>query len=315
MLNKKKFDELNDTGLSSKFQTRKQRIIKKDGSFNVNKIGLKRGDSFNLYHFLINISISKFLFLALLFYVIVNLLFTITYVVTGVENIGVTPGGFSLYNFLNAFFFSAQTLTTVGFGIMHPQNITANIIATLEAGTGLMVFAIATGLLYGRFSRPTTNIKFSDSAIITEWKDGLKAFQFRVVNAFNTQMIDAEIQVIASYIVTDNEREVRKFFNLDLEYSKIVFFSSIWTVNHIINDSSPLFEKTYNDLCNNETEFLILLKAYDDTFAQTINTRYSYTFNEVIWGAKFIPVLSVQNGKTTVEIDKLNSFEMIKYEN
>jgi len=310
----KKKDELEDTGLSSKFQTRTQRIIERDGSFNVKKTGISRLESFNLYHFLINISWLHFLNLALVFYVFVNLIFTVLYFFAGAEHLGIETDRGVLHNFMNCFFFSAQTLTTVGFGRMNPQNTITNIIATFEAGIGLMVFALATGLLYGRFSRPATNMMFSRNAIFAKWGDNLKAFQFRVANAFTTEMMDAEIQIIASWLEPSGDgSEMRKFYNLKLEYAKIVFFPTVWTVNHIIDEESPLYGKSIDDMTRNEAEFLILFKAYDDTFAQTVHARFSYRHDELVWGAKFKRVILIdEKGKSFVSLDKMSDYEKVE---
>ncbi len=303
--------EINDTGLSSRYQTKTQRLIKRDGSFNVRKTGIGKFESFNLYHFLVNISWTRFLFLALVLYVLINFFFSVLYCLDGPENLGVEAGKGYIHGFLNAFFFSAQTLTTVGFGRINPHDNWTNIIATLEAGIGLMAFAIATGLLYGRFSRPVTNIKFSSNAIFTDWGENGKALQFRVANSYSTEMIDAEVQVIASWLEKDNQgTDVRRFYNLNLEYKKIVFFPTVWTVNHIIDEISPLYGKTDEDLTAGEAEFLILFKAYDDTFAQTVNARFSYRHDDLLWGVKFKRAIFIdEKGKSFVALDKMSDVE------
>ncbi len=306
--------EIQDTGLSSKYQTRTQRIIEKDGSFNVRKTGISKLESFNLYHYLINISWPRFFILALLFYVIVNLAFTVFYVIAGPEHLGIETNEGVVHSFVNSFFFSAQTLTTVGFGRINPQNFWTNVIATLEAGIGLMVFAVATGLLYGRFSRPVTNILFSKNAIITKWGEDQTAFQFRIANAFSTNMMEAEIQLMGSWLESVNGApEIRKFYSLSLEYRKILFFPTVWTVNHVINEDSPMYGKSLEDLRKSDAEFMILFKAYDDTFAQTVNARYSYTHDELVSGVKYRHIISIDGtGRTTVELDRLNDFEKVE---
>ncbi len=307
-------NEIQDTGLSSKYQTRTQRIIEKNGSFNVRKTGIGRLESFNLYHYLINVSWPRFFLLALIFYVVVNALFTVFYVIAGPEHLGIETDQGALHSVMNSFFFSAQTLTTVGFGRVNPQNFWTNVVATLEAGIGLMVFAVATGLLYGRFSRPVTNILFSENAIITKWGENQTAFQFRIANAFSTNMMEAEIKLMGSWLEKVNGgTEIRRFYNLDLEYRKINFFPTVWTVNHIINEESPLFGKSFEELDKGDAEFLILFKAYDDTFAQTVNARYSYTHDELVYGVKYIHIISIDGtGRTTVELDRLNDFEKVE---
>lgn len=304
---------MEDTGLSSKFQTHTQRIIDRDGNFNVTKTGISKLESFNLYHYLINESWGKFFFHSLIFYVLTNIVFSFVYYWAGVEHLGIDASQGFFHSFVNAFFFSAQTLTTVGFGRVNPQNFSTNVIATLEAGIGLMVFAIATGLLYGRFSRPATNIKYSSNAIITKWENGLTAFQFRLANAYSTVMMDAELKVMASWLETENGEEKRKFYALKLEYDKIVFFPSMWTANHIIDESSPMYGKTQEDLHKTEAEFLILFKAYDDTFIQTVNSRYSYRHDEILWNVKFTRgILTNGDGQLLIDLERLNLTEKIE---
>ena len=303
-------NELDDTGLSSKYQTRTQRIINRDGSFNIIKTGISRIESFNLYHYLVETSWPKFFLLSLLFYFLVNTAFSVIYVIIGVENLGALASGNLLHNFTEAFFFSAQTLTTVGYGRLNPMNHASNIIAIIEAGTGWLIFALMTGLLYGRFSRPTTNIIYSKNAIIAPWKGGLTAFQFRVANGYNTKMLDAEIQVIASWLEDSPQGEKRVFFNLKPEYGKIVFFPTAWTVNHIIDEHSPMYGKTKSFFLAKEAEFLILFKAHDDTFGQIVNSRFSYRAEEIAEGVKFARVITTnEDGIGVVALENMSKLE------
>jgi inward rectifier potassium channel len=303
-------NELEDTGLSSKYQTRTQRIINRDGSFNVIKTGISRIESFNLYHYLVELSWPKFFLLSLLFYFLVNTLFSFVYVIIGVEHLGAPSGGSFLHDFTESFFFSAQTLTTVGYGRLNPLNYASNIIAIIEAGLGWLIFALMTGLLYGRFSKPKTNIIYSKNAIIVPGKDGLKSFQFRIANAFNTKMLDAEIHVIASWLEDSPQGEKRVFFNLKPEYGKIVFFPTAWTVNHVIDEHSPLYGKSKEFLLAQEAEFMILFKAFDDTFGQIVNSRFSYTAEEISEGYRFTRVIGTNNdGVGVVALENLSKLE------
>lgn len=307
-------NELDDTGLSSKYQTRTQRIINRDGSFNIIKTGISRIESFNLYHSLVETTWPKFFLLSLLFYFMVNSVFSFIYVIIGVENLGAPATENFLHNFTEAFFFSAQTLTTVGYGRLNPQSHASNIIAILEAGTGWLIFALMTGLLYGRFSKPRTNIIYSKNAIIAPWKGGMTAFQFRVANGFNTKMLDAEIQIIASWLEDSPQGEKRLFFNLTPEYGKIVFFPTAWTVNHIIDEHSPMFGKTKSFFLAKEAEFLILFKAHDDTFGQIVNSRFSYRAEEIAEGVKFARVITTnEDGIGVVALENMSRLEKAEW--
>jgi inward rectifier potassium channel len=304
--------ELDDVGFSSKYSSRTLRLVNRDGSFNISRKGLRFSDSFNLYHWLISIHWIKFTIIVSLSFLSVNFIFAALYYFNGIENLGIPENYKGISAYWEAFFFSTQTLTTVGYGRISPLNTTANIIASVESLLGLLVFAIATGLLYGRFSKPYAKIVYSKYALIAPFKERT-GFMFRTANTHKSQIIDAGVQVVYSVLEDINGIEVRKFYNLKLEYDKINFFSSIWTVNHPINEYSPLFGMTENDLRKSEAEFLILLKGFDDTFAQTVHSRFSYRYDEIMWGAKFRDIhFTDEKGKVSVALDKISDFDKIE---
>ena len=305
-------NELEDTGLSSKYLVRTQRIINPDGTFNIIKTGIGRLESFNMYHYLVEISWLKYFLFSFLFYFTVNILFAFVYMFAGVENLGAQVYDNFWSNFTEAFYFSAQTLTTVGYGRLNPQNHITNIIAIIEGGTGWLLFALMTGLLYGRFSKPRAKIKFSKFAILTPWNNGMTAFQFRVANAYNSRMLDAETRVIASWTENSPQGEKRVFESLELEYGKIVFFPTAWTVNHIINEKSPMYGKTKEFFVSHDAEFMILFKAFDDTFGQIVNAKFSYKANEIEEGVRFVKILRVnEEGIGIVALEKMSETEKI----
>jgi len=301
-----KAKEVNDLGLGSRVIDPSQRIVTKDGRFNIERTGLPFLKSFSIYHYLISISWKKFCALILISYIIINIFFALLYLAGGEENFEGIETTNTFDRFVNEFFFSTQTFTTVGYGRINPVGIYANVISSIESLTGLLSLAIATGLLYGRFSRPVAKIIYSDNALIVPFKD-TKAFQFRIANMRNDHnMVDVETEVILSKIENDS----RRFFNLKLEYKKISFFSATWTVNHVIDEDSPLFGISEKELEEIDGEFLILLKGFDDTFAQYVNSRYSYRHDEVVWGAKFTNIYGKNDsGRAMVELDKLSEYE------
>jgi len=299
--------EVNDLGLGSRVIDSSQRIVTKEGRFNIERKGLPFLKSFSIYHYLISISWKKFCALILISYIIINIGFALLYLAGGEENFEGIETTNTFDRFLNEFFFSTQTFTTVGYGRINPVGIYSNVISSIESLTGLLSLAIATGLLYGRFSRPVAKIIYSNKALIAPFKD-TKAFQFRIANMRNDHnMVDVETEVILSKIENDS----RKFFNLRLEYKKISFFSATWTVNHVINEESPLFGISETELEETDVEFLVLLKGFDDTFAQYVNSRYSYRFDEVVWGAKFTNVYGKsEDGRAMVELDRISEYEL-----
>lgn len=301
-----KAKEVNDLGLGTKVMSSSQRIVSKEGKFNIERRGVPFYESFSLYHYLISISWLKFCLLILSGFIIVNTFFALLYLAGGVENFQGIETTNTFDRFINEFFFSTQTFTTVGYGRINPVGIYSNIISSVEALSGLLSLALATGLLYGRFSRPVAKIMYSEKAIISPFRE-VNAFQFRIANLRNDHdMIDVETEVIFSKV--ENDR--RRFFNLSLEYKKISFFSASWTVNHIIDEESPLSGITEEKMKEADAEFLILIKGYDNTFAQFVNSRYSYRYDEIFWGGKFKNIYGIsEDGKAIVELDKLSEYE------
>ena len=301
--NKISKDEVTDLGLGNRIFDKNIRIINRDGSFNIKRKGLPFLESFSIYQWLISMSWLKFCGLIFSGYLIVNLFFATLYFIGGEANFEGIETNNDFDRFLNEFFFSTQTFTTVGYGRINPVGVYSNIISSIESLTGLLSLALATGLLYGRFVRPVAKIIYSDNAVIAPYKD-ITGFQFRIANKrADHQMVDTEVDVLLSRIENDSV----KFYNLELEYKKISLFTATWTVNHPIDQNSPLFGQTEEDLKATDSEFIILIKGFDDTFAQVVHSRSSYKYNEIIWGAKFASVYGKSEvGRTTIELDKIS---------
>jgi inward rectifier potassium channel len=303
-------EEVQNLGLSSRDIT-KQRLLNKDGTFNSRRVGLSFLETFNFYHYLVGVKWWKFGLIILSGYVFLNFLFAVIYYILGVDNhlLGVIASN-ELDKFLEAFFFSAQSFTTVGYGRISPVGVWTSSIAAFESLVGLMCLAIATGLFYGRFSKPVSKILYSKKALITPFKD-ITAFQFCIANEQKSEMIDVEVRVMFSILKNHTSpTPSRKYYNLELEYNKINFFSLVWTVNHIIDSQSPLYGLTNEDFEKGFAEFLILIQGYDDTFMSNTHSRSSYRHNEIIWGAKFVNIYGFDgDGRTTVALDKISEWE------
>jgi inward rectifier potassium channel len=213
--------------------------------------------------------------------------------------------------FANAFFFSVHTLTTVGYGNVYPQGVGANSISSLEAATGLMLFAIATGLLYGRFSRPSARIVYSKSAIIAPYQDG-NSLQFRVANARSNTLMNMEARVLLMTVDLSDGQLKRSFIDLPLERRNVYFFALTWTIVHPIDSESPFFGKTREDLAKVSAEILILIQGFDDTFSQVVHSRYSYRHDEFVWGARFTPAFKVDpQGGLVVELNRIDELKLV----
>jgi len=310
LFNRKNYkeEEVTDLGLSNKVISLNQRLVNKDGSFNTVRKGLPYHQTFSIYQYLSSISWMKFCAIVFAAYIIINIFFAFLYFIGGEENFVGIKSSNEFERFLNDFFFSTQTFTTVGYGRVNPVGIYSNVISSIESLTGLLSLALATGLLYSRFSRPVAKILYSDNALVAPYKD-ITALQFRIANKRRDhQMVDVEAEIMFSKV----ENGQRKFFELKLEYNKIHFFSLTWTVNHPIDENSPLYGLTEEDYRNLNVEFLILLKGFDDTFAQIVHSRSSYKYDEIIWNAKFLNIYSTtDDGKSMIELDKISDYEKV----
>lgn len=297
-----------DPGLTTQFSGELRRTINADGSFNVKRTGLRWRDA-NPYLTLIDTTWPRFFLIVAAGFLAINMIFAGLYLALGVSHLKGLES--DMNDFENAFFFSVHTLTTVGYGNVYPDGPWANVVSSAEAATGLMVFAVATGLLYGRFSRPSARIVYSKNALIAPYQDGT-ALQFRVANARSNTLMNMEAKVLLMTVDSSDGELRRKFIDLPLERPQIYFFALTWTVVHPIDESSPLFGKTAEDLRRLSAEILILLQGFDDTFSQVVHSRYSYPHHDFIWGAKFTPSFKVDGkGGLVVEVDRIDETKLV----
>lgn len=289
------------------------RFINKDGSANIEKRGLPFFDRISWYHTMLKMRGWKFILVLLAFYAFVNFVFALLYYAIGVEYLnGIDATGSELLKFGKAYFFSAQTFTTVGYGHISPNGFMTSALAAAEALTGLLSFAIATGLFYGRFSRPRAYLIFSQNALIAPYKEGY-ALMIRTAPHKNTNLIDAEARMTLGMSVTENGIPVNKFYTLPLQFEKIGSLTLSWTIVHPIDESSPLNGFTAEDFASVEGEIIVYLKAFDDLFSNTVAISTSYTFDEIVHGAKFEMMYSENddNTKTILHLHKINSFRKL----
>ncbi len=295
-----------DPGLTQQFTGSFRRVINKDGTFNVRRRGTTWRD-FHPYLHLINMRWPVFLGTLFLGYLIVNTFFAWVYFAIGTDQLQGAEAATSAGRFLKAFFFSAHTLSTVGYGSISPQGTAANVVASLESMVGVLGFAVATGLLYGRVSRPSARVGFSENMVVAPYQDGT-SLQFRVVNRRPNSLMELEARVMLMTVDPGEGGAKRNYKLLRLERAQVLFLPLTWTVVHPIDEESPLWSKTAEDLAALQAEVLILIKAYDDTFSQTVLSRYSYRHDEIVWGRRFAPAFSVDEaGDLVLEVRKLGS--------
>ncbi|MEM9921057.1 MAG: ion channel, partial [Bacteroidota bacterium] len=239
MARQKKKEAFEDLGFGDKLtSTKGARLIRSNGQLNVDRTGFK---VIAPYQSLVEMPWGRFLVLVLMTYIFINLFFAMLFCLVGTENLnGIEPSG-PLPAFWEAFFFSVQSFTTVGYGAVSPSGFWANVVAALDALTGLMSVALATGLIFARFSKPRANILFSDFGIIAPYRK-IKSFQFRIVNKRSNKIIDLEARVTATWLEPlKNGRNKRHFETLKLERSSVFLFPLNWTVVHPIDSDSPLY--------------------------------------------------------------------------
>src|ERR1700753_454474 len=266
-------------------QQRELRLLNRNGTFNVQTRG--RGlHAFLAYSNLVSTTWGRFFLFVAILYLTLNGFFAVAYDLCGNGGLVNTLNTGINSPFLKAFFFSIHTSATIGYGSVVPVGLATNILVALESVVSLLGLAVVTGLVFARFSRPVADILFSKNAVMS-WIGPLRAFQFRIINSRNNQIIDLHCRLLLSRFERNASGiEVRRYYPLELERESVVFFPLSWTVVHTIDQSSPLYGMTEDQLCGSGAEFLILLTGTDETFSQTVNARSSYRASEIVWDAK-----------------------------
>lgn len=311
-LNKKAKTET-ETGLSTNGNLSGGRFFNKDGTPNMQVKGLHFMARMNIYHSLLFMKRWKFILSIMLFFIAINVVFASLYLMIGLEHLGGLVATTNAEKFGEAFFFSAQTFTTVGYGRINPIGFMASFVAAVEALTGLLSFAIATGLLYGRFARPRPFIKYSKNALFAPFKEGI-AFMYRMVPYTKNYLVNVEVKMTLAIRVTEDGIQKNRFFNMELDIAKANTLTSNWTLVHKIDENSPLYQLTKEDIELGKAEVLIFVQGFDESFANTVISRNSYTYEEFVFGGKFLPMYHAdeQNQSTILHLDKLDDFEKVE---
>lgn len=302
-----------DLGLSGRIaQTPQSRIMRPDGSFNVVRVGNGLWASLNIYQHMITASWPLFFTYVGIFYVIANAIFASLFVWAGPEAIqgGETGGPGARWH--NAIFFSVQTIATIGYGQMTPHGTFANTLVAVEALTGLMGFALVTGILFARFSRPSALILRSQVAIIAPYQGGA-GLMFRVANGRTVQLLDLHVTVTYSWMAeTGDGRRVRRFTPLPLERDGVALLPTQWVVVHPVNENSPFHGASQSEILAGDPEIFVTVSAVDETFSQTVYTRFSYAAQDIVRGARFVDLFgNTPDGTLTVDLRKLSQIEPV----
>ena len=288
----------------------RKRLLNRDGTFNVRREGLSFFQSLSVYHWMLTVSWPAFLGFVTGAYLVVNALFAIAYRACGAGALRGPAGEMLTPGFGQAFFFSVHTLATIGYGTISPGSLSANLVVTAESIVGLFGFAIAAGLMFARFSRPVADILFSERALIGPYADRT-GLMFRITNRRNSQIVELKARVLLSRRRSSAGRGERQFVPLRLERDRVALFPLTWTVVHPIDGDSPLFGSGLADLEQSDAEILVLLSGFDETFSQTVHTRSSYKWNEILFGARFASVFlpMEDDGVIRVDVRRLNELQ------
>lgn len=300
-----------DLGFGTKVTSENARLVRSDGSFNVRKLHQSFEARANIYHRLIKMHWLKFGLVIIGFYVLVNLIFGTVYYFIGIEHLEGVSSVDHLSDYWEAFFFSSQTLTTVGYGKISPAGYLTSFVAAVEALFGLMLFAIMTGLLYGRFSRPNPKLLFSSKAIIAPYLD-INGLMFRIANEKNNQLMNLKLSLVFSRNENTDGNIVRRYYTLETERASVLFLPTAWTVVHPITKESVLFNQTAESLRSSDGEFIVSVEAINDTMIDPVHTRMSYLYNELIWGAKFRPMLEPVGLEYVLDLSKIDEVDKVE---
>lgn len=261
----------------------------------------------DLYHLLLTIPWWQFLGLVLVLYLATNTVFAIAYLI-GSDNIAnARPGSFS-----DAFFFSVQTMATIGYGAMFPQTLYANILVAIEAFAGLLGVAMATGLMFARFSRPTARVLLSQTAVIMPY-NGVPTLMFRAANKRGNQILEARLWVtLIRDELTAEGYPMRRIYDMNLIRNHSPFFILTWTGMHPLDADSPLYGATPESLADSNAEILISLTGIDETVSQTVHARHVYAVRHIHWHHRFTDIISIApDGQRIVDYTLFHEVEPI----
>ena len=262
---------------------------------NVVRVGVPRAFWTDLYHTLLERSWLRMLGFVAGVYLVANSVFAVGYLLGGdcIEN--VRRG-----SFLDLFFFSIQTMATIGYGKMAPVTTYANALVSFEAFVGTLFVAMVTGLVFAKFSRPTARVLFSRNVVVGT-RDGKPTLMLRLANERGNQIVEATIHVTIMKTQRTKEGErVRRLFDLELVRDRNAVFALSWSVMHVIDERSPLFGETAASLEACSAQLIASIVGLDETFAQTVSARHIYIASEIVFGARFVDVMQPQPDGTAV---------------
>ena len=279
------------------------RFISPKGDLNVERHGAQRALFNDAYHALLALKWRSFFLWLTAIYLLINLVFASLYWFGGDCLQGAEAGSLS-----DAFFFSVQTLSTIGYGALSPKTFYADCVAATEAFVGMLVTAMSTGLLFAKFSRPTARVQFTERAVVREL-NGAPTLMFRAANMRRNQIVDATLSVVlARFESTVEGDQYRRFYELEMHRSQNSMFVLTWTAMHTLDERSPLYHMTPEAWRSGQAEIIVLLSGVDGTFGQIVHARHSYVYEDLVYDARFKDMLHVdEDGVLQVDYSAFQS--------
>ena len=269
----------------------------KVGQLEFLKVNAQRQEWRDIYHWILGLSWPRFILLLLATYLGVNLFFAGLYTIGGPCIAEMTPGSYPA-----AFFFSAETLATVGYGHMYPATLYGHIVTTIEIMVGLFLIAVITGLIFVRFSRPTARILFSNSLVIAPF-DGQPTLMLRVANLRHHSMVEAEFRLMLHRDEPTQEGEaIRRFYTLKLHFDRLVAFPAALTLRHTIDEHSPLFAVTPEFLRRSETRLMASVVCIDTVIPASVQSQQGYSWRDIRFGERFVEIYT-ELGSERLSVD------------
>lgn len=264
------------------------KVINRDGSLDIDVSDAWHSYLRDPYHLMLTIPWLGFVLLVSLVYILINVFFALLYLLGGDCLSGATAGSFK-----DAFFFSVQTLASIGYGVISPKTLYANMVVTGEAITSLLAIAMLTGLTFARFTKPNARVIFSEVAVISPFNQ-VQTLTFRAANERHNRILEAQLKVDFSIDHTTQEGEFsRRFYELPLLRQRTSSFNLAWTVRHIIDETSPLYGMTPELMAKGHAAIIVSLIGIDETVAYTINARKIYSFREVLWNHRLVDMFTI----------------------
>jgi inward rectifier potassium channel len=287
---------------------RRQRQIRvRAGQFEFVKLNAKKFDWRDTYHFILNLTWPWFAGFVFGIYLLINVVFAALYMLEAHAVAEMKPG-----SFFDAFFFSVETLATVGYGHMYPETFYGHLITMLEIMVGMFGLAVITGLIFVRFSRPTARIHFSKVAVIAPF-DGVPNLMIRVANLRHEAMVEPEFRMLLlRSVITAEGDEVRRFRSIKLEFDRLIAFPAVLTVRHRIDEESPLFGITPEDFQQQDIRIMASIVGVDTVIVAPVQSFGDYNYEQIEWNRRFVEIYDQnEEGQWTVDYARIDETEDI----